>query len=154
MKALVELIGTTPEGIAAHYELGEHTVIGRSPECQIVLADGLASRRHCLIEHTPDGQFYVEDNKSANGTLLNGQALRSRTQLRSGDSIQIGSTVLVLRLESSNRSASRPGTQACPSFGLKTRSAASPTSILRRGPTPRSSLTKKRPVRMSASSNK
>lgn len=98
MAAPAELIVTGPDGVVARYRLGEKCVIGRHPECEIVLADPMSSRRHCKIENAT-GSFFVEDNGSANGTLLNGEPLKTRIPFRNGDTIQIGSTLLVLRLD-------------------------------------------------------
>lgn len=65
--------------------------IGRSDTCSVRLdpqTERIASKRHAFIEARPDG-FYVTDNQSTNGTLVNGQ--RTQTQkLNSGDQIQFG----------------------------------------------------------------
>jgi len=95
-----ELIVTSPDGHIARYKLGEKAFIGRHPECEVILTDPMSSRRHCRIERDPDGRFYTQDNGSANGTLLNDQALKERMPFKNGDRIQIGSTLLVLRVES------------------------------------------------------
>ncbi len=104
MTTPAELIVTGPDGVPNRYKLGEKSVIGRHPECEIVLADPMSSRRHCKIERAPNG-FFAEDNGSANGTILNGEPLRVRTPLKNGDTIQIGSTTIVLRLEVATRAA-------------------------------------------------
>src|SRR5689334_6388905 len=98
--APAELIVTSPDGHIARYKLGERAVIGRHPECEVILTDPMSSRRHCKVERDPDGKFYTSDNGSANGTLLNDQPLKERMPFKNGDKIQIGSTLLVLRVES------------------------------------------------------
>src|SRR5205085_10827251 len=97
-----EIIVTGPDGVPAKYKLGEKAVVGRHPECEIILTDPMSSRRHCKVERTPSG-FSVEDNGSANGTLLNGEPLKNKVPLKNGDTIQIGSTLLVLRLDVASR---------------------------------------------------
>ncbi|HYG77005.1 MAG TPA: adenylate/guanylate cyclase domain-containing protein [Planctomycetota bacterium] len=99
--APAELIVTGPDGAVAKIRLPERAVIGRHPECEIVLTDPMSSRRHCKVERTPQGNYVVEDIKSANGTSLNGEPLRPSTPvtLRNGDSIQIGATTLMLKLD-------------------------------------------------------
>jgi len=103
-----ELIVTGPDGVPAKYKLGDKTVVGRHPECEIILTDPMSSRRHCKVEKTPSG-YIVEDNGSANGTLLNGEPLKIRQPLKNGDTIQIGSTLLVLRVDVGARGASGKG---------------------------------------------
>jgi len=92
-----ELIITAHDGESRRVALGEKAMIGRHPECEVVLTDPQSSRRHCKIERAGE-TFCAEDNASANGTLLNGEPLRARTTLKSGDTIRIGSTDLVLRV--------------------------------------------------------
>lgn len=82
---------------------GERTVplardvltIGRLPDCDIVLRDKGASRRHAQIK-TANGEWTITDLGSTNGTKLNGATVQSR-QLDDGDRITIGSTVLEFR---------------------------------------------------------
>jgi phosphoserine phosphatase RsbU/P len=64
-------------------------VIGRSPECDLVLAQSYVSRNHATI--TYDGaHFVLEDRKSRHGTFVNGDLVITHT-LRAGDSLQFGS---------------------------------------------------------------
>ena len=46
------------------------TLIGRSPECALVLDDDYASGRHARIHQADDGSWLVEDLRSTNGTYL------------------------------------------------------------------------------------
>jgi len=43
-------------------------LIGRNPECDIVLADATISRRHAELVEAADGRFYLSDRESAAGT--------------------------------------------------------------------------------------
>ena len=43
-------------------------LIGRNPECDIVLADATISRRHAELVEGLDGRFYLTDRESAAGT--------------------------------------------------------------------------------------
>lgn len=73
--------------------LGDDTVvIGRMPDCDIVLADPNASRRHAEVRRHGDG-YVVADLDSTNGTRVNGGGIRERALL-DGDEIGIGSTVI------------------------------------------------------------
>jgi two-component system NtrC family sensor kinase len=74
----------------------EPQLIGRSSEA-LPLTDGTVSRRHA--ELTPDGSRWVlRDLDSANGTFLNGQLVAQQHELKAGDQIRCGSTVLVFTI--------------------------------------------------------
>ncbi|MBI5521368.1 MAG: FHA domain-containing protein [Desulfarculus sp.] len=59
------------------FMLGQgQTVLGRSPECGLVLEDDSVSRRHAMVER--QGQdILISDLGSANGLLLNGHRVES-----------------------------------------------------------------------------
>jgi predicted component of type VI protein secretion system len=83
-------------GIAKDIELtGDPLSIGRSREADIPLLDDKVSRVHCGIRLS-DGEFYLKDLKSRNGTFVNGQRVEDTVKLKPGDRIQVGSTVFVL----------------------------------------------------------
>ena len=69
--------------------------IGRLPECDIVLGDANASRRHVEVRQATDGGggYIVTDLGSTNGTKVNGVGIRTH-RLQDGDEITIGSTRL------------------------------------------------------------
>lgn len=71
-------------------------VLGRDPDCQVVVEDQFASKRHAAID-LREGVYVLADLGSKNGTLLNGRPLDAPTELLSGDRIQIGSTVFEYR---------------------------------------------------------
>lgn len=65
--------------------LRSKTIIGRGSDCDLVLNESEMSRRHALIENTPEGLF-LRDLGSANGTFVNGTSVRD-TVLKPGDQI-------------------------------------------------------------------
>jgi len=68
------------------------TVLGRSPQCDVVIADPRASRRHAELRW--DGEVTtLNDLGSANGTLLNGRRVTTPETLRDGDEIAIASAI-------------------------------------------------------------
>ncbi len=71
---------------------GEPIVMGRLPECDVVLADPNVSRRHAEIRRLGD-DVVVSDLGSTNGTRVNGVAVREQ-RLESGDEVSLGSTTL------------------------------------------------------------
>jgi hypothetical protein len=66
-------------------------LIGRSPNCDVVLADDTnkVSREHCQVTLTSGG-FVVEDLGSANGTLVAGSTIAGRQLLSPMDDFSIG----------------------------------------------------------------
>jgi hypothetical protein len=72
--------------------------IGRSRDCDIVLADGNVSRRHAEVLPTEDG-WSVSDLSSTNGVLVNGRRIAGATALKAGDRIELGTSELRFELE-------------------------------------------------------
>jgi uncharacterized RDD family membrane protein YckC len=71
--------------------------IGRDPSNDLVLPDAMVSRRHAVIEHR-NGQFFLRDCSSANGSVVNGDRVSERG-LRDGDLVAIGTMRLLFREE-------------------------------------------------------
>src|SRR5712692_1328922 len=72
--------------------------IGRDSSNQLWAADPALSRRHCMLVPGDDGQFSIRDLKSRNGTLVNGVPVEQQ-QIRHGDQIFIGDSVLIFLIE-------------------------------------------------------
>jgi pSer/pThr/pTyr-binding forkhead associated (FHA) protein len=70
-------------------------LIGRLPECEVLLQDTLVSRMHARIS-VQSNSVLVEDLHSTNGVYVNGQRVQHSTVLREGDRILIGTTELSL----------------------------------------------------------
>lgn len=73
------------------------TLIGRSPECALVLDDDYASGRHARIFQDDDGTWRVEDLRSTNGTYLGASRLTEPKEVAVGSVLRIGQTVLELQ---------------------------------------------------------
>jgi serine phosphatase RsbU (regulator of sigma subunit)/pSer/pThr/pTyr-binding forkhead associated (FHA) protein len=67
---------------------GERTILGRHPECDVVLDAAAVSRQHARIIRE-SGQYFLEDLGSRNGTLLNGAPITGRRLLHDGDQLVI-----------------------------------------------------------------
>jgi hypothetical protein len=68
--------------------------LGRSEECDVVLADPLVSRRHLEVQPVASGGWDAVDLGSTAGTRCNGEPI-SRHRLRSGDRLTLGACVVV-----------------------------------------------------------
>jgi serine phosphatase RsbU (regulator of sigma subunit)/pSer/pThr/pTyr-binding forkhead associated (FHA) protein len=76
----------------------ESAVLGRHPDCDIVLDSGAVSRQHARILRI-DNAFFIEDMQSRNGTYVNGRQIRERFQLDDQDRITLCDVVLVFKDE-------------------------------------------------------
>jgi pSer/pThr/pTyr-binding forkhead associated (FHA) protein len=74
------------------FALGDELTVGRGGGCGIVLDDSFVSQVHARVFRR-DGDVWVEDLGSRNGTLVNGQQLAGAQRLRRGDTVQFGKTV-------------------------------------------------------------
>jgi len=84
------LIVEEKSGVTQRIQINSiETVIGRHPDCQVVVEDSSVSRKHAQIIKKDDGDFVLEDLKSRNGTNLNNRTIHQSTRLFDGDSIQI-----------------------------------------------------------------
>ena len=67
---------------------GARTRIGRSPDCDVFLDDVTVSRNHAVLVEE-NGEFFVEDQGSLNGTFVNRRRI-DRAPLHEGDELQVG----------------------------------------------------------------
>jgi pSer/pThr/pTyr-binding forkhead associated (FHA) protein len=74
-------------------------VIGRHPECDIIINDPAISKEHCAIILKDDHKFFIEDLNSTNFTYLNGKKIKKAEHIIYGDRIIIGSTILRFYIE-------------------------------------------------------
>ena len=74
--------------------------IGRAPNSDILLSkDKLTSRRHATV-HYENGRYTVRDERSANGTFVNGQQIEELVpvELNDGDHLGIGEHELIFQV--------------------------------------------------------
>ncbi len=64
------------------------TIIGRHPACALRIRQRNISRQHAQIIEV-DGQYFLEDCGSLNGTFLNGSRIEDRRMLCDGDVIHV-----------------------------------------------------------------
>ena len=82
---------------------GPVTVIGRGGDADIILEDTGVSRHHLELRAEEDGTLIATDLGSTNGSLVDGQRLRGRTELVNGAVIEMGRTRIVFRLVAPRR---------------------------------------------------
>jgi pSer/pThr/pTyr-binding forkhead associated (FHA) protein len=116
-------------------ELGSGSLlIGRLPECDVLLVDGLVSRMHARISVQADS-VVVEDLHSTNGVYVNGVRVGHSTVLRDGDRILIGTSEFslfetrdssLMRLRAARPASSTPGERITPGVEVPYRAATKP----------------------------
>jgi pSer/pThr/pTyr-binding forkhead associated (FHA) protein len=86
---------TDPDGNQTELILQDKPItVGRSPDADIITLDERASRMHCSIRIW-DGEYYVKDLKSKNGTYLNHERVEM-AKIKPGDKIRLGNSILVV----------------------------------------------------------
>lgn len=109
--------------IGREFELIQReTLVGRHPSCEVVVQDSAISRRHAKIDVDENGDYYISDLQSRNGTQVNGQSIKTTHKLMHGDRIQICDTVFSFFLERDDSSRTEiPGSLGGSSQGGATR---------------------------------
>ncbi|MGE3315646.1 MAG: SpoIIE family protein phosphatase, partial [Planctomycetaceae bacterium] len=72
---------------------GGRMVIGRHPNCEIVLDNAAVSRHHAQILES-HGNYYLEDLRSRNRTYLNGAPVEGRAELHDADEVRVCDVLL------------------------------------------------------------
>ena len=75
--------------VGVAFPLQPVTSIGRSPANTISIPDTYASAHHTLLTWR-EGQWWLQDRDSRNGTLLNDVSVETATVLSSGDELRFG----------------------------------------------------------------
>lgn len=70
---------------------------GRAETNQMVLADEKVSRRHAAIHSRGEGDFWLVDLGSRNGTYLNERRIQQPSRLRDDDRVRLGGSVFIFR---------------------------------------------------------
>jgi hypothetical protein len=92
------LVVVTPgDHKGVEYPLGDEVTVGRAGGCGVLLAeDTFVSQLHARVFRR-DGDLYVEDLGSTNGTYLNKKKVSAPMPIRKGDKVQFGRTTLEVR---------------------------------------------------------
>jgi S1-C subfamily serine protease len=90
--APILLTGNSGPGAGKEVALeGDAVVIGREPDCDLVLDDDEVSRHHAEIRRTAGGAE-IRDLGSRNGTWVDGTRISGPTPLRGGETVKVGRT--------------------------------------------------------------
>lgn len=89
--------------------LADRTVLGRHPSCDIVIPDTSVSRHHAAFIR--DGKrVLIEDLRSRNGTLVNGQRVAGQRPLSDRDEVSVGEQQMLFRIATGSDTGDAPST--------------------------------------------
>jgi hypothetical protein len=74
-------------------------LVGRSRECDVVLADANVSRRHAEVRPGAAGSWTIADLGSTNGVRINGRQIAGAEPLAAGDRVVLGTAEITFDLE-------------------------------------------------------
>jgi hypothetical protein len=74
-------------------------LVGRSRDCDVVLADANVSRRHAEVRPATGGGWTIADLGSTNGVRVNGRQIAGAEPLAAGDRIVLGTAEIAFELE-------------------------------------------------------
>ncbi len=96
MNGKITILQGNNQGLSMTLRSNRKTVIGRSHKCSFCLKDSKSSSNHCEISEQ-EGQFWIADLASKNGTYINGKKI-DKVVLNDKDEIQIGTTLLLFEI--------------------------------------------------------
>ena len=76
----------------------EVMIIGRNPDCDLVLEPKSVSRRHAAVVHR-NGEYVLKDIGSTRGTYVNGLRLTQPVVLKNGNIVQLGEIHLTFKAQ-------------------------------------------------------
>jgi hypothetical protein len=86
----------------------DETILGRLPDCDVVVPDVHVSRRHAAIRRV-EGHYTIQDLGSTNRTVVNDDPIAVPTVLLDGDVIKLGATRYVFRWAGPEAEPAPPG---------------------------------------------
>ena len=93
-----KLVVISPDELKGReFPLGDEMTVGRAGGCGVLLTeDTFVSQLHARVFRR-DGDLFVEDLGSTNGTFLNKKKVGAPLVIRKGDKVQFGRTTLEVR---------------------------------------------------------
>lgn len=86
---LLNRMDSLPFNIRDSYSIGDELSLGRSSSNDIVIKDPFISKKHFKILKD-EGEFFIEDLNSSNGTYVNGDKIGDVVVLKNNDLIKTG----------------------------------------------------------------
>ena len=92
----VLMITEPPARAGQQWTLDGELTLGRHAASTVVLDEQFVSQRHARMFRR-DGEVFVEDLGSTNGTWVNGERVTGQRPVRPGDQVQVGNVVMEVR---------------------------------------------------------
>lgn len=94
---LLKVIGGPNNGAEFSMQSGSSYVIGTDPAtCDIIFHDTSVSRQHARITISETNTISIEDLKSRNGTLVDGEKIQGRRPLETNILVNVGTTAFLI----------------------------------------------------------
>lgn len=94
LSVVVSAKGRAPQ--TTMWELGSSLIVGRASICDIAVDDRELSRQHFCLE-SENGNIFISDLGSTNGTSVNGIRITGKRRLDPGDMVEAGSMKFTIR---------------------------------------------------------
>jgi hypothetical protein len=99
----VKLVVLEGPAAKASFDIDEpKTLIGRAPDCDVLVFDAQVSRHHAQVLYA-GGQFVVESLQQSNPVIVNDRMVTGRRRLVDGDLIVIGSVLFEVDIPPATR---------------------------------------------------
>lgn len=94
---LLKVIGGPNNGAEFSMQSGSSYVIGTDPNtCDVIFHDTSVSRQHARVTITENNTITIEDLKSRNGTLVDGEKIQGRRPLETNTLVTLGTTSFLI----------------------------------------------------------
>ncbi|MDR0356720.1 MAG: sigma 54-interacting transcriptional regulator, partial [Deltaproteobacteria bacterium] len=91
---MAELVAFREDRLGFRFNISDRALLGRASDCDLILFDRSASRRHAEITKAGDN-YFIEDLNSTNGTLVNDLPITEKLQLKPFDCVKIGQEIYI-----------------------------------------------------------
>jgi DNA-binding NtrC family response regulator len=91
---MAELVAFREDRLGFRFHIADRALLGRASDCDLILFDRSASRRHAEITKIDD-EYHIEDLNSTNGTLVNDLPITEKTALKAFDCVKIGQEIYI-----------------------------------------------------------
>jgi type III secretion system YscD/HrpQ family protein len=94
---VIKVVSGPNSGAEFNLPTGSSKIVGKDPNtCDIILQDLSVSRQHARITIDANNHAVIEDLKSKNGVIVNGELIKEKKEILSQDLIALGTTSFLI----------------------------------------------------------